>query len=158
MKNSVGQNQDYRGDVGGGLVPVVAGTVAVVLVVLVFLSVFLWIREHKPSTSVTEMLTVKCVSSSDAFEPPSVSVSPSAEIGQQEELVDLQYASISFSKNPTDLYSNMRPTQPSRQKEQQDVTEYAAVNVSRAVTTKRTRSPETGEDPTAVYSTVNKSR
>ncbi|CAJ1052896.1 B-cell receptor CD22-like [Xyrichtys novacula] len=144
-RNKIGRQKSSPHQIvaaGGGLVPVVAGTVAVVLVVLVFLSVFLWIRKKRATN-----------------ESPANEARPDDRgEGQQEELVDLQYASISFSKNPTDLYSNIRPTQPSRQKEQQDVTEYAAVNVSRAGATKRTRSSETGEDPTAVYSTVNKSR
>ncbi|KAJ4944318.1 hypothetical protein JOQ06_012862 [Pogonophryne albipinna] len=76
---------------------------------------------------------------------------------QPEQQEDLQYASVHFSNNRADpLYSNMRAAQPLRHTEQQEVPEYAAVKFSSAAP--RTRGQDSGEDPAALYSTVNTSR
>ncbi|KAI9529166.1 hypothetical protein NQZ68_013473 [Dissostichus eleginoides] len=76
---------------------------------------------------------------------------------QPEQQDDLQYASVHFSNNRADpLYSNMRAAEPLRHTEQQEVSEYAAVKFSSAAP--RTRGQDPGEDPAALYSTVNKSR
>uniref|UniRef100_UPI0037E85B18 B-cell receptor CD22-like n=1 Tax=Semicossyphus pulcher TaxID=241346 RepID=UPI0037E85B18 len=129
---------------GGGKLPVVAGTITVVLVVIVSLLVFLWIRKRRASNE-----------SSEAEERPGI-----REQGQPEEQEDLQYASIHFSNKQTDpdLYYNIRPARPHRHMEQQEDTEYTAVKFNRASTTMRSRGQETGEDPAALYSTVNKTR
>ncbi|XP_074487391.1 B-cell receptor CD22-like [Sebastes fasciatus] len=104
-----------------------AGTIPVVLLAVISLSVFLWIRKKR------------------------------ADQGQPEEQGDLQYASVQFSNNQTDpLYSNIRPAQHLRLTERQEVVEYAAVKFNGASTALRTRGQDTGEDPAALYSTVNK--
>ncbi|KAM9363778.1 B-cell receptor CD22-like [Symphorus nematophorus] len=92
-------------------------TIAVVLLAIVFLSVFLWIRKKRAAEE-----------SSDAEERPD-----NREQGQPEEQVELQYASIHFSNNQVDpIYSNIRGAQPLRHMEQQEVSEYAAVRLNRA--------------------------
>ncbi|XP_037620176.1 B-cell receptor CD22-like isoform X2 [Sebastes umbrosus] len=104
-----------------------AGTIPVVLLAVISLSVFLWIRKKR------------------------------ADQGQLEEQGDLQYASVQFSNEQTDpLYSNIRPAQHLRLTERQEVVEYAAVRFNGASTALRTRGQDTGEDPAALYSTVNK--
>ncbi|XP_065816067.1 B-cell receptor CD22-like [Labrus bergylta] len=126
----------------GGKSVAVAGTITVVLLVIVFLSVLVWIRQKRASNEPSEAEERQ----------------EHTEQGQPEEQEDLQYASIHFSKTQEPLYSNTRPARPPRRTEQQDVTEYAAVKFTRNSTAMRTRSKEPEEDPAALYSTVNKSR
>ncbi|XP_073331690.1 B-cell receptor CD22-like [Pagrus major] len=78
--------------------------------------------------------------------------------GEEEEEDDLHYASVRFSKSQTDpVYSNIRPARHHRHKEgEEEEVEYAAVKFTRASAAPRSRGPETGEDPSALYSTVNK--
>ncbi|TMS23009.1 hypothetical protein E3U43_008315 [Larimichthys crocea] len=128
---------------GAGGKAAAAGTIAVVLLAILSLSVFLWIRKKRASEE-----------SSEAEERPG-----NREQGQLEEQGDLQYASIHFSNNQADsLYSNIRAAQPLRHMEQQDVSEYAAVKINSARTAPRTRGQKTEENPAALYSTVNKTR
>ncbi|XP_027139037.1 B-cell receptor CD22-like [Larimichthys crocea] len=123
-----------------------AGTIAVVLLAILSLSVFLWIRKKRASEE-----------SPEAEERPGNR--EQARIRQLEEQGDLQYASIHFSNNQADsLYSNIRAAQRLRHMEQQDVSEYAAVKINSARTAPRTRGQKTEENPAALYSTVNKTR
>ncbi|XP_036952865.1 B-cell receptor CD22-like isoform X2 [Acanthopagrus latus] len=72
---------------------------------------------------------------------------------------DLQYASVLFSTSQTDpVYSNIRPAGHHRHEEgeEEEGVEYAAVRFTRAGAAPRSRGPETVEDPSALYSTVNK--
>ncbi|KAK9540877.1 hypothetical protein VZT92_003298 [Zoarces viviparus] len=122
-----------------------AGTMAVVLLAVLSLSVFLWIRKKKASRN-----------SSEPEERPDNREQDLPDQGQQEEQEEqeeqgeLQYASVRFSNKQADsLYSNIRPAQALRHTEQQEVVEYAAVQFNSAP---RIRD---GEDPAALYSTVN---
>ncbi|XP_036952979.1 B-cell receptor CD22-like isoform X2 [Acanthopagrus latus] len=72
---------------------------------------------------------------------------------------DLQYASVLFSTSQTDpVYSNIRPAGHHRHEEgeEEEGVEYAAVRFTRAGAAPRSRGPETVEDPSGLYSTVNK--
>ncbi|KAG7220296.1 hypothetical protein INR49_018288, partial [Caranx melampygus] len=90
--------------VPGSLTSAAAGTITVVLLVLVLLAVFLWIRRD-------ELFTQQC----ERRERPDTGAelntgpgfdSPSSAAGQQDEL---HYASVSFSQNQRDVvYSNIR--------------------------------------------------
>ncbi|KAA8595419.1 hypothetical protein FQN60_012554, partial [Etheostoma spectabile] len=116
---------------------IAAGTISVVLLAVLSFSVFLWIRKKRASRN--------------------SSGPDNREQGEPEEQVELQYATIQFSSSQADpLYSNIRAAQPLRHGEQQEAVEYAAVGVNRRSTAPRGRDP--GEDPAALYSTVNKTR
>ncbi|KAM8772582.1 B-cell receptor CD22-like [Acanthopagrus schlegelii] len=124
---------------------VAAGTITVVLLAIISLSVFLWIRKKREKRASTE--------STEAEERPD-----DREQGESEEQDDFHYASVHFSNNQADnLYSNIRPAQPRRHVEQQEV-EYAAVRFNSASTAPRARGQGAAEDPAALYSTVNKTR
>ncbi|XP_062282320.1 B-cell receptor CD22-like [Scomber scombrus] len=120
---------------------IAAGVTAAVLLVIIILSVFLWMRKKRASNQ-----------SSEAEERPD-----DRERTQPAEQENVLYASVQFSNNQTDpLYSNIRSAQLHRHMEEQEVNEYAAVNFNRAGNAPRTGGQDTGEDPTALYSTVNK--
>ncbi|KAI9529218.1 hypothetical protein NQZ68_013525 [Dissostichus eleginoides] len=121
-----------------------AATIPVVLLAVISLSVFLWIRRKRASR--------------DSPEPEERADNGEECVPDQpEQQDDLQYASVHFSNNRADpLSSNMRAAQPLGHTEQQEVPEYAAVKFSSAAP--RTRGQVPGEDPAAFYSTVNKSR
>ncbi|XP_033985929.1 B-cell receptor CD22-like isoform X2 [Trematomus bernacchii] len=120
-----------------------AVTIPVVLLAVISLSVFLWIRKR---------------ASRDSSEPEERADNREECVPDQpEQQEDLQYASVHFSNNRADpLYSNMRAARPLRHTEQQEVSEYAAIKFSSAGPRTRGQDPE--EDPAALYSTVNKSR
>ncbi|XP_071060280.1 igLON family member 5-like [Pseudochaenichthys georgianus] len=119
-------------------------TIPVVLLAVIALSVFLWIRRKRASR--------------DSSEPEERADNRRECVPDQpEQQEDLQYASVHFSNNRADpLYSNMRAARPLGHTEQQEVPEYAAVKFSSAAPRTRGQDPE--EDPAALYSTVNKSR
>ncbi|KAI9529163.1 hypothetical protein NQZ68_013470 [Dissostichus eleginoides] len=121
-----------------------AVTIAVVLLAVISLSVFLWIRRKRASR--------------DSSEPEErADTREECVPDQPEQQDDLQYASVHFSNNRAEpLYSNMRAAEPLRHTEQQEVSEYAAVKFSSAAP--RTRGQDSEEDPAALYSTVNKYR
>ncbi|XP_033985843.1 uncharacterized protein LOC117482007 [Trematomus bernacchii] len=121
-----------------------AVSISVVLLAVISLSVFLWIRRKRASR--------------DSSEPEERADNREECVPDQpEQQDDLQYATVHFSNNRADpLYSNMRAAQPLRHTEQQEVPEYAPVKFSSAAP--RPRGQDSGEDPAALYSTVNKSR
>ncbi|XP_053181576.1 B-cell receptor CD22-like [Scomber japonicus] len=118
--------------------PITAGVTAAVLLLIIILSVFLWMRKKRVSNQ-----------SSEAEERPD---------DREREVQDNPlYDSVDFSNNQADpLYSDIRSDQLHRHMEEQEVPEYAAVNFNRAGNAPRTRGQQTGEDPAALYSTVNK--
>ncbi|XP_073331641.1 B-cell receptor CD22-like [Pagrus major] len=86
------------------------------------------------------------------------SVSQTFQITTEAEQDDLHYASVRFSKSQTDpVYSNIRPAGHHRHKEgeEEEEVEYTAVKFTSASAAPRSRGPETGEDSSALYSTVN---
>ncbi|XP_062282340.1 B-cell receptor CD22-like [Scomber scombrus] len=124
----------------GTAITIAVGVTAAVLLPIIILSVFLWMRKKSASNQ-----------SSEAEERPD------DRERTQPEQDNLLYTSVQFSSNQADpLYSNIRSDQLHRHMEEQEVTEYATVNFNRAATAPRTRGPETGEDPAALYSTVNR--
>uniref|UniRef100_A0A8C4DWH1 B-cell receptor CD22 n=1 Tax=Dicentrarchus labrax TaxID=13489 RepID=A0A8C4DWH1_DICLA len=128
--------------VAGAWKSIVAVTVPVILLAIALISVFLWIIKKRAS------------------EQPhgAGETSDSSERIQPAELQDdFQYASVRFCQNPGDpIYYNIRPVQPQRYKEEEDMVEYAAVTFNSANTAQRPRGHEAVEDPAALYSTVNK--
>ncbi|XP_033985930.1 B-cell receptor CD22-like [Trematomus bernacchii] len=118
-------------------------SIPVVLLAVISLSVFLWIRRKRASR--------------DSSEPEERADNREECVPDQpEQQDDLQYASVHFNNRADPLYSNMRAAQPLRHTEQQEVSEYAAVKFSSAAP--RARGQDSEEDPAALYSTVNKSR
>ncbi|KAI9529152.1 hypothetical protein NQZ68_013459 [Dissostichus eleginoides] len=117
-----------------------AATIPVVLLAVISLSVFLWIRKKRASRD-----------SSEHEERPGNKEEPLPDQGQPEQQDDLQYATVHFSNNRAEpLYSNMRAAQPLRHTEQQEATDYAAVNF-------KSRAPRTRpEDPAELYSVITK--
>ncbi|XP_075939099.1 sialic acid-binding Ig-like lectin 12 isoform X1 [Anarhichas minor] len=125
-----------------------AGTMAVVLLAVISLSVFLWIRKKGASRDSSEP-----EERPDNREQVRIDLPDQGQQEEQEEQEELQYASVHFSNKRADpLYSSIKPAQALRHTEQQDVAEYAAVQFNSAP---RIRG---GEDPAALYSTVNKTR
>ncbi|KAM8772577.1 uncharacterized protein AB9X84_010537 [Acanthopagrus schlegelii] len=105
---------------------VAAGTITVVLLAIISLSVFLWIRKKRKKRASRE--------STEAEERPD-----DREQGESDEQDDFHYANVHFSNNQADnLYSNIRPAQPRRHVEQQEV-ECAAVRFNSASTAPRAR-------------------
>ncbi|XP_033985839.1 uncharacterized protein LOC117482004 [Trematomus bernacchii] len=97
-----------------------AVSIPVVLLAVISLSVFLWIRRKRASR--------------DSSEPEERADNREECVPDQpEQQEDLQYASVHFSNNRADpLYFNMRAARPLRHMEQQEVPEYAAVKFSSA--------------------------
>ncbi|KAI4798842.1 hypothetical protein KUCAC02_020446 [Chaenocephalus aceratus] len=115
-----------------------AVTILLFLLAVTSLSVFLWIRRKRASGDSPE---------------PEERADTREEPEQQE---DLQYASVSLLQQPGGpSLLHMRAARPLGHTEQQEVPEYAAIKFSSAAP--RTRGQDSGEDPAAFYSTVNKS-
>ncbi|XP_071360042.1 B-cell receptor CD22-like isoform X2 [Trachinotus anak] len=136
-----------------------AGTITAVLLALIVLAVFLWIRRDKCFTQQCER-GERPDNRAQLNEGP-VYDTPSAAAQRQaaEQQDDLQYATISFSPNHTDaVYSNVRvrPQRETEADEEEDRVEYTAVRLNDGSSAERTRRQEDGEDSLAVYSTVNK--
>ncbi|XP_053181566.1 B-cell receptor CD22-like [Scomber japonicus] len=94
--------------------PIIAGVTAAVVLLIIILSVFLWIRKKRASNQ-----------SSEAEERPDDRERPEQD--------NTLYASLDLSNNQEDsLYSDLRSDQLHRHMEEQEVPEYAAVNFNRA--------------------------
>ncbi|KAI3353500.1 hypothetical protein L3Q82_020020 [Scortum barcoo] len=136
------------------------GTITAVLLTVILLASFLWMRRKQSLTR-----------QSNGGERPDnraqlivgpVYDDPSAMAQRADQQEDLHYASICFSQSQADsLYSNIRPAQPGRQTEgedeEEDGVDYATVKFNDAGSAPRTRREEDGGDSFALYSTVNKS-
>ncbi|KAG7217897.1 hypothetical protein INR49_020788 [Caranx melampygus] len=128
-----------------------AGTITVVLLVLVLLAVFLWIRRE-------ELFTQQCERRERPDTGAEMNVgpgfdSPSSAAGQQDEL---HYASVSFSQNQGDtVYSNIRGHHQTETEEHEEEVEYSVVRFNSSSESGRRRQEEE-TDPFALYSTVNK--
>ncbi|CAB1415799.1 unnamed protein product [Pleuronectes platessa] len=117
------------------------GSAAAVFLAVTLLSVFLLIRKKRNSHQ-------------SADPGDRLDHSEQRLHNQSEENCDLHYASVHFMKSETDpIYSNVRSAEPSEHKEVEEVS-YASVNFNRSAP--RTRGQDTGEDPAALYSTVQK--
>ncbi|XP_033948000.1 cell adhesion molecule 2-like [Pseudochaenichthys georgianus] len=115
-------------------------TIPVVLLAVISLSFFLWIRKKRASRD-----------SSELEQRPGNREEPLPDQGQREQQDDLQYSTVHFSNNRAEpLYSNMRAGQHLGHTEPQEATEYAAVNFKSCAP--RTRP----EDPAELYSVITK--
>ncbi|XP_060923476.1 B-cell receptor CD22-like [Limanda limanda] len=125
----------------------VTGTTTALLLVVVLLAVFLWIRRNKSFTQQRE-----------CGERPEdrVQIPAAAHTRPAEPHDDVHYASVCFTQNPADaIYCNIGRVQPQREtdEDEEEEAEYSAVRFDSAT---RTRREEEGDDPSAVYSTVTK--
>ncbi|XP_078138763.1 sialoadhesin-like isoform X2 [Centroberyx gerrardi] len=130
-----------------------AVTTTLLLVIILLIFVFLWIRRKRASKQ-----------PSGPGERPDnglqlnqghvCDTSAAAQTQPTDRQDDLYYATVHFSKTQTDpLYSNFRPQ---RREEEEETVQYAAVNFKRPQTDPGTRSQEADEDPSELYSTVQK--
>ncbi|XP_078146212.1 sialoadhesin-like [Centroberyx gerrardi] len=130
-----------------------AVTTTLLLVIILLIFVFLWIRRKRASKQ-----------PSGPGERPDnglqlnqghvCDTSAAAQTQPTDRQDDLDYATVHFSKTQTDpLYSNFRPQ---RREEEEETVQYAAVNFKRPQTDPGTRSQEADEDPSELYSTVQK--
>ncbi|XP_062244235.1 B-cell receptor CD22-like isoform X4 [Platichthys flesus] len=124
----------------------VTGTTTALLLVVILLTVFLWIRRNKSFTQQRE-----------CGERPEdrAQIPAAAHTRPAEQHHDVHYASVCFTQNRADdLYSNIGRVQPQRgTEEEEEEAEYSAVRFDRATGTRR---EEEGDDSSAVYSTVTK--
>ncbi|XP_062244233.1 B-cell receptor CD22-like isoform X3 [Platichthys flesus] len=124
----------------------VTGTTTALLLVVILLAVFLWIRRNKSFTQQRE-----------CGERPEdrAQIPAAAHTRPAEQHHDVHYASVCFTQNRADdLYSNIGRVQPQRgTEEEEEEAEYSAVRFDRATGTRR---EEEGDDSSAVYSTVTK--
>ncbi|XP_076585208.1 sialoadhesin-like [Chaetodon auriga] len=133
-------------------------TITAILLVIILLAVFLWIRRYKIFTQQSEGGERPNNRAQLNMGPVFYSTSAGAQKQPEEDYEDLHYASIHLCLNQEDaLYSNIRPTQPCRQNEEEVDVEYSIVKTDNARSAPRTRHQEDGEDSFALYSTVNKS-
>nr|XP_046230026.1 B-cell receptor CD22-like [Scatophagus argus] len=137
-----------------------AGSITAILLVIIVLSVFLFIRKKRSAKQTTERPDHRT-----QVNMGSVCDNTSAALESQpaEERDDLWYASVRFHKNQEDaLYSNITPVQRNRQKneeeeEDSDCVEYSAVNFNNASAPQVLTCPEdAAQDPSALYSTIPK--
>ncbi|XP_049901314.1 B-cell receptor CD22-like isoform X3 [Epinephelus moara] len=138
-----------------------AGTIScVLLAILAVLAVFLWIRRKKALTQ--QYHGGERPDNGPQLNMGPVYDAPSAAAQRQpaEQQDELHYSSISFPQNQEEaLYSNIRPAQPHRQREEEDEdsgVEYTAIKTESANGAPGTRRQEDGEDLFALYSTVKK--
>ncbi|XP_078138662.1 B-cell receptor CD22-like [Centroberyx gerrardi] len=131
----------------------VTTTLLLVIILLIGLFVFLWIRRKRASKQ----------PSGPGQRPDNglqlnqghvCDTSAAAQTQPTDRQDDLDYATVHFSKTQTDpLYSNF---EPQRREEEEETVQYAAVNFKRPQTDPGTRSQEADEDPSELYSTVQK--
>ncbi|XP_055363947.1 B-cell receptor CD22-like [Betta splendens] len=146
--------------VTGWMKSAAAGSVSVVIVLLVFLVVFLWIRKKRFFQRTPGHVEVRCtkrqLNAGPEYEVPPAAAPRNPAAPQD----DLFYASISFSKSQDEaLYSNVRaaPLQRRGAEEEEDV-EYTMVTAQGLGASSQPRRREAEEDSFALYSTVNKAQ
>ncbi|KAI4793135.1 hypothetical protein KUCAC02_032911, partial [Chaenocephalus aceratus] len=144
--------------VAGSMKSVAAGSITAVIVGIIFLIAFLLIRRKRSSKPTTE-----------AGERPDNDAQvrmydrPSAEVqnATPEPVAEVCYASVRFIKNQDDaLYSNTKPAHLRRHKTDEKDTEedvvYSTVTFKGHSATAESERHEAAEDPSALYSVVNK--
>ncbi|XP_076583700.1 B-cell receptor CD22-like [Chaetodon auriga] len=133
--------------VAGAWKLIAAATVPAVSLVILLISVLLWIIKKRVSKQ-----------PSGAEERPD----NREQMQPVEQQSYFHYASVRFSKNqPDPIYSNIRAAPPRRYKEnkrEEEMVEYTAVTFNSASTARRTTGQEAAEDPSTLYSTINKHR
>ncbi|XP_033945495.1 B-cell receptor CD22-like isoform X1 [Pseudochaenichthys georgianus] len=159
-QNKLGRSNStlHQIDVSGSMKSVAAGLITAVIVGIIFLIAFLLIRRKRSSKPTTE-----------AGERPDNDAQvrmydrPSAEVqnATPEPEAEVCYASVRFIKNQDDaLYSNIKPAHLRRQKKDEKDTEedvvYSTVTFKSHSATAESERHEAAEDPSALYSVVNK--
>uniref|UniRef100_UPI0037E73601 B-cell receptor CD22-like n=1 Tax=Semicossyphus pulcher TaxID=241346 RepID=UPI0037E73601 len=135
------------------------GGITAVLLAIILLTVFLWIRRKKSFPQHCMGGKRSDNSAQPNQGPVHDNLSAAARTHPAEQQDDLHYATIHFFQSQADaLYSNIRPARSHRQTlkedEEEDV-EYAVVKINDASRLPGTRREEDGEDSFALYSTVN---
>ncbi|XP_033985911.1 basement membrane-specific heparan sulfate proteoglycan core protein-like [Trematomus bernacchii] len=144
--------------VAGSMKTVAAGSITAVIVCIIFLIAFLLIRRKRSSKPTTE-----------AGERPDndaqvrMYVSPSAAVQNTtpEQEAEVCYASVRFIKNQEEaLYSNIKPAHLRRhkkdEKDMEDDVDHSTVTFKSHSATAESERHEAAEDPSALYSIVNK--
>ncbi|XP_029948809.1 hemicentin-1-like isoform X2 [Salarias fasciatus] len=125
---------------------IAVGMIAAVLLTVAFATVFLWIRKKGVLKE-----------SSEPEDRPDNMGQRLPDAAQPEEQFHLHYASIHFINNQTDPpHCNMRADQTHRNMKDEDLTEYSAVKLKNAAL--RNKNQDVRQDPSELYSTVNKAR
>ncbi|XP_033985883.1 B-cell receptor CD22-like isoform X4 [Trematomus bernacchii] len=143
---------------GGSMKTVAAGSITAVIVCIIFLIAFLLIRRKRSSKPTTE-----------AGERPDndaqvrIYDSPSAAVqsATPEQEAEVCYASVRFIKNQEEaLYSNIKPAHLRRhkkdEKDKEDDVDHSTVTSKSHSATAESERHEAAEDPSALYSVVNK--
>ncbi|XP_071397680.1 B-cell receptor CD22-like [Centroberyx affinis] len=130
-----------------------AVTTNLLLVIILLIFVFIWIRRKRASKQPSGR--GERPDNGLQLNPGHVcDTSAAAQTQPTEQQDDLDYATVHFSKTQSDpLYSNF---EPQRREEEEETVQYAAVNFKRPQTDLGTRSQEADEDPSELYSTVQK--
>ncbi|XP_033985826.1 B-cell receptor CD22-like [Trematomus bernacchii] len=144
--------------VAGSMKTIAAGSITAVIVCIIFLIAFLLIRRKrssKPSTEAGER------PDNDAqvrmYDSPSAAVQNTT----PEQEAEVCYASVRFIKNQEEaLYSNIKPAHLRRhkkdEKDMEDDVDYSTVTSKSHSATAESERHEAAEDPSALYSIVNK--
>ncbi|XP_051802199.1 B-cell receptor CD22-like isoform X2 [Acanthochromis polyacanthus] len=141
--------------VPGPLKSAAVGSITVIVLVIIFLSAFLLIRRQW-SLKKTSESRENADNTAQDVDPQYDIPSPAVKREPAEQQDDLYYSSVRFFKKQEDpLYSNIMLAWPNKQKEEEEEdVEYTAVNFNNG-SPGRSRQ-EAVENPSAVYSTVNK--
>ncbi|XP_033985881.1 B-cell receptor CD22-like isoform X2 [Trematomus bernacchii] len=142
---------------GGSMKTVAAGSITAVIVCIIFLIAFLLIRKRssKPTTEAGER------PDNDAqvriYDSPSAAVQSAT----PEQEAEVCYASVRFIKNQEEaLYSNIKPAHLRRhkkdEKDKEDDVDHSTVTSKSHSATAESERHEAAEDPSALYSVVNK--
>ncbi|XP_034430005.1 B-cell receptor CD22-like [Hippoglossus hippoglossus] len=132
----------------------VTGTTTALLLVVILLAVFLWIRRNKSFTQQREC-GERPEDRAQGQTMNDDQISAAAHTRPAEPHDDVHYASVCFTQNRADaIYCNIGRVQPQRETEEdEEEAEYSAVRLDSATGTRR---EEEGDDSSAVYSTVTK--
>ncbi|XP_078022752.1 B-cell receptor CD22-like [Epinephelus lanceolatus] len=139
---------------------VAAGSITAIFLAIIFVLAFLFIR-RKRSWKQTPEPRQRPDDNAQANMGAVYDIPPAPrQTTPSEQQDDLCYASVSFSKNQEDpLYSNVRPNQPNRHREEEedeDDVEYSVVNFKSAGAATESIQEEPAEDSSVLYSTVLK--
>ncbi|XP_039657118.1 B-cell receptor CD22-like isoform X1 [Perca fluviatilis] len=137
------QNSTLHLDVrAGDWILITAGTVTAILIVVILIAAWLWIRKKRARKQPSE----------PTERPDSAQKQPA------EPKDNLHYASVHFSKTQADpLYANttMALAQKPRREEEVGRVEYSIIKLKNGSTAPGNSSQESGVDPAALYSAVN---
>ncbi|XP_020508602.2 B-cell receptor CD22 isoform X1 [Labrus bergylta] len=122
--------------IAGARMSAAVGTITAVLLAIILLTVFFWIRRKKSSIQQSTGSKRPGNRAQQNIGPMCENASAAAQRRRPEQPDPLRYASIRFFQNQADvLYSNVRPARPhrwSQEEDREDQTEYATVQIKTA--------------------------